>query len=86
MCTSWYINPKTKNMFYENKHRLTAREQEVYQLLCKGYQDREIGELLKLSVETVKKHNKSVYLKLGVRNRTEAVVLNALQTPKTDTS
>jgi ATP/maltotriose-dependent transcriptional regulator MalT len=37
-------------------------------------QDREISEILQLSIETVKKHNKNIYLKLGVRNRTEAVI------------
>lgn len=69
-----------------SQEKLSAREQEVYALLCKGYQDKEISDLLKLSPETVKKHNKNIYLKLGVRNRTEAVVLNALQQPKTDSS
>ncbi len=53
---------------------LTKREKEVYELLCKGLLDREISELLQLSLETIKKHNKNIYLKLGVRNRTEAVI------------
>lgn len=55
---------------------LSNREKEVYALLCMGLLDREIGEKLHLSIETIKKHNKSIYTKLGVRNRTEAVILS----------
>lgn len=55
--------------------KLSGREKEVHVLLCKGLLDREIGELLNISVETVKKHNKNIYTKLEVRNRTEAVLL-----------
>lgn len=57
------------------QHKLTIREMEVYALLCRGYQDKEIGETLNMSLQTVKKHNKNIYLKLGVRNRTEAVIV-----------
>ena len=53
---------------------LTEREKEVYELLCTGLMDKEISAKLKLSLETVKKHNKNIYMKLGVRNRVEAVL------------
>lgn len=53
---------------------LTAREQEVLELLAAGSQDREIGERLVVSEHTVKKHVQHILRKLGVRNRTEAVV------------
>ena len=35
----------------------------------------EIGLILKISVETVKKHLEHIYGKLGVENRTAAVTL-----------
>ena len=58
--------------------RLSEREKEVYGLLCKGLLDREIGNVLNISLETIKKHNKNIYLKLGARNRTEAVLLSGI--------
>lgn len=52
---------------------LTAREQEVLELLAAGLTNREIGEELVISPQTVKKHTGNIYGKLGVSNRTEAV-------------
>jgi LuxR family maltose regulon positive regulatory protein len=53
--------------------RLSLREQEVLQLIAAGLTNREIAEQLVVSPETVKKHSGSIYGKLGVRSRTEAV-------------
>ncbi len=52
---------------------LSLREQEVLQLISAGLTNREIAEQLVISPETVKKHTGSIYGKLGVRGRTEAV-------------
>jgi LuxR family transcriptional regulator, maltose regulon positive regulatory protein len=52
---------------------LTPREQEVLELLAAGLTNREIGEALVISAETVKKHTGNIYGKLGSSNRTEAV-------------
>ena len=52
---------------------LSAREQEVLHLLCRGYRNREIAEELFIGIETVKTHLKSVFRKLGVSNRCEAI-------------
>ncbi len=51
---------------------LSAREREVLLLLGTGATNREIAETLQVSTETVKKHARGLYRKLGVRNRTEA--------------
>jgi DNA-binding NarL/FixJ family response regulator len=53
---------------------LTRREQEVLHHLSSGYLDKEIAGLLGLSIWTVHNHMKSIYDKLGVHNRTEAVL------------
>jgi ATP/maltotriose-dependent transcriptional regulator MalT len=53
---------------------LSAREQEVLKLIAAGLTNREIAAALVISSETVKKHTGSIYGKLGVRGRTEAVV------------
>jgi LuxR family maltose regulon positive regulatory protein len=52
---------------------LTPREQEVLALVAAGLTNREIAEQLVISSETVKKHTGTIYGKLGVSNRTEAV-------------
>lgn len=54
---------------------LTSREQEVLRLMAAGRSNAEIGEVLFLGVETVKTHVGNLLAKLGVRDRTQAVVL-----------
>jgi len=51
---------------------LSAREREVLALLSVGLTNREIAERLHLGPDSIKKHARSLYRKLGVRNRTEA--------------
>jgi two-component system response regulator DesR len=52
---------------------LTAREQEVLDLIAQGATNPEIARQLFLSPHTVKEHTSSLYRKLKVRNRAEAV-------------
>jgi DNA-binding NarL/FixJ family response regulator len=54
--------------------KLTQREQEILNLLSKGYVDKEIAEALRISIWTVHGHMKNIFEKLGVHTRTEAVV------------
>ncbi|HEY2513227.1 MAG TPA: response regulator transcription factor [Polyangiaceae bacterium] len=57
---------------------LTERELEVLRLMAGGYANREIGDALSIAERTVKNHVSSVLAKLGVRDRTRAV-LKALE-------
>jgi DNA-binding NarL/FixJ family response regulator len=52
---------------------LTQREVQVLQLLVKGLANKQIGDHLNISEHTVKDHLKSVFGKLQVEDRTEAV-------------
>jgi LuxR family maltose regulon positive regulatory protein len=52
---------------------LSEREREVLALMAAGLTNREIGEALFISAETVKKHSGNIYAKLHAGNRTEAV-------------
>ena len=54
---------------------LTAREQEVLQLLAQGLPNKEIAERLVITERTVKFHVSAIMGKLGASNRTEAVAL-----------
>ena len=52
---------------------LTERETEVLDLLAKGLANKQIAAALSISEHTVKFHVSSIYTKLNVTNRTEAV-------------
>ena len=52
---------------------LTAREQDVLALLADGISNRDIAARLDISEHTVKFHLASIFGKLGVSTRTEAV-------------
>ena len=54
--------------------RLTRRETEILRLMAGGYSNREIAESLELSEGVVKNHVSNVLSKLGVRDRTRAVL------------
>jgi DNA-binding NarL/FixJ family response regulator len=57
----------------ETPVNLTPRETEVLQLLAQGLANKQIALVLGISDHTVKFHVSSIYAKLGVVNRTEAV-------------
>jgi DNA-binding NarL/FixJ family response regulator len=54
--------------------KLSQGEERILQQLSKGYSNKEIAEHLSLSVNTVRAHLRSIYDKLHVRSRTEALL------------
>jgi DNA-binding NarL/FixJ family response regulator len=53
---------------------LTSRERRIVALLSAGLTNKEIANQLSVSIETVKKHLRTIFLKLGVRRRTQVVL------------
>lgn len=56
------------------KKMLTRREQEVMQILIKGFSNKEIANKLTISERTVQTHLSNIFSKLEVSSRTEAVL------------
>jgi len=54
--------------------RLTARELEVLRLIAKGFSNKEIANILKIRLDTVKTHIKNIFFKLDVTDRTKAAI------------
>jgi DNA-binding NarL/FixJ family response regulator len=59
----------------ETASLLTAREDEIAELIAEGRTNAEIANSLHLSVFTVKNHVSSILMKLAVRTRTEVAAL-----------
>ena len=55
-------------------NELSAREMEVVEALCQGMSNKEMAESMVVSTETIKSHVSTVISKLGVKDRTQAVI------------
>ena len=53
--------------------KLSKRELEILELISWGYSDKEIACNLNISARTVQTHVTRIVIKLGARNRTNAV-------------
>jgi DNA-binding NarL/FixJ family response regulator len=58
----------------QEEEHLTTREQAVMDLLAAGEDNRAIAHILAISSKTVEMHLSSVYQKLGVKGRVQAVI------------
>ncbi len=57
----------------DNIFQLSEREKEILQLLCQGLEYKEIGSKIFISPNTVKKHCISIYQKLHVNSKAQAL-------------
>jgi DNA-binding NarL/FixJ family response regulator len=68
----WLVGSRSR---IEKAAKLTRRESEVAEYAARGRSNTEIAQLLRIGVNTVKKHMGHAFEKLGVGNRTELAVL-----------
>ena len=66
-------SPFTSDETVRERLGITRRELEILALVARGLSNREIGETLFVSENTVKTHCSRAFDKLGARRRTEAV-------------
>lgn len=68
------LGPYGPTPYIPERPQLTSRENEVLQALCDGKTNKEIARILELSEPTIKLHVKTLCRRLGVNNRTQAVM------------
>ena len=66
-------NPATRGAGADPYDTLTDREKQVLKLVAEGKSNKEVAELLGISVKTAMSHREHVMEKLEVHNRTELV-------------
>lgn len=60
--------------FIDNIESLSTAERAVFNLYLEGYTAQEIANILCLSINTIKTHNKRIYMKLNVSSRNELML------------
>lgn len=58
-----------------NFANLTPREQELLGLIAKGYTNLQIADQMMITINTVKRHTKAVFRKMGIHNRSAAAAM-----------
>ena len=66
------ILPSNSSNLLEN---LTNKEKEIAQLVYKGLTNQEIGEILQITVRTVKAHVGTIFEKTGAKDRINLILL-----------
>lgn len=69
---------KEKSMKLHINEELTARELIILKLVTTGTGNSEIGNIIHISIHTVKAHISSIIRKLNAKNRTNAAYLAAV--------
>lgn len=65
---------ENRSTFKQRSKRLTGRELEVLQMLAKGMSNQELASKLFVSEKTIKNHLTSIFKKIEVADRTQAVL------------
>jgi DNA-binding NarL/FixJ family response regulator len=66
--------PRAESALEATPETMTPREREILRLLAGGYSNREIAQALHVAEGTVKNHVSNILAKMGVRDRTRAVL------------
>lgn len=65
--------PRKPRAVDPDEEALTPREHEILKLIAEGYTNRQIAEMLHLSIKTVETHRERIMSKLGFKTRAELV-------------
>jgi DNA-binding CsgD family transcriptional regulator len=70
-----FIEGQSQQLTARENVELTKRESEVVLLMCRGYSQDEIADILSISPATVKKHKQHIYDQLGVHTERDALLM-----------
>jgi len=75
MLLTSYLRQPERNETVEpsGRSRLTAREREIVQLLAEGKSNKEVAQMLNISIKTAETHRTNIMNKLDLRSITELV-------------
>ena len=65
------LTPEQIKRFEEQLKTLTKAERRIFDLYIKGYDSKEICNMLYISINTIKTHNRRIYTKMNVSSRVE---------------
>lgn len=74
LISAYVLAPRPPQPPTESLGDLTPREREVWRLMATGLDNAEIAQAMDISVSTVKNHITSLFGKLAVRDRAQAVI------------
>ena len=69
-----YLRHLAKKGIVDRYEALSEREREIFQLIAEGYSNKDIADLLSISVATVETHRAHILQKLDVHNTAELVL------------
>lgn len=69
-----FVQGQCQHLDYQMNGPLTRREQEVLSLMCRGYNQDAIAQLLHIAPATVGKHRQHIYEQLGVHCERDALL------------
>ena len=72
-----YVSPEVERILSTDPPTapLSPRQTEILHLIVRGLSNPDISRLLGISLDTVKEHIETLFLKIGAANRTEAVTI-----------
>lgn len=71
---NYFASPSGRDKKRGRSETLTQRELDILKLVTKGLSNKEIADEISLSARTVQRHLESIFIKLQVGSRTEAVI------------
>jgi DNA-binding CsgD family transcriptional regulator len=72
---SSFLQGQCQQLDYQINGPLSKREREVLSLMCRGYNQEMIADLLSISPATVGKHRQHIYEQLGVHSEHDALLV-----------
>ena len=69
-----YLRHLAKKGIVDRYEALSEREREIFQLIAEGHSNKEVAELLSISVATVETHRSHILQKLDVHSTAELVL------------